>query len=239
MIPKIIHYCWFGQHELPPLAEACIESWKKYLPDYEIMRWDETNAPMNAFVKHHLEQENWAFVSDYVRLHVLHQFGGVYFDTDIEVIQSFDRLLSYPGFLAYEAEQRINNAVAGSEKGHPFFKDCADYMVKRFENELPYEISPVVATTVFNSAEYDVVIFEASYFYPYNPYDLKNKVKILMYDMIKEDTFAIHHWAKSWSHSGDVVTSVGGPASKPRVGLCIYVQKICTLPGKIIKRLLR
>jgi len=221
MIPKKIHYCWFGGSELPPLAKACIASWVKHLPDYELVRWDETNSPNNEFINYHLEKGNWAFVSDYVRLYALYQYGGLYFDTDVEVIKSFDLLLKNNGFVAYEEHERMTNGVAGGVKENIFFNDCMKYMIDRFENNEDYHISPTVTTTVLNSGKYDVTIFDAHYFYPYNPYDLSNEIKIFMYQMVKEDTYAIHHWAKSWSYEKSDDKYQG-------TGLCDLFNGLCS-----------
>jgi len=199
MIPKKIHYCWFGKGDISPMNLACIESWSKYLPEYEIVKWDENNCPQNDFVKYHLKEKNWAFVSDYVRLYALFENGGVYFDTDIEVIKPFDDLLQHNAFVAFESKGRINNAVSGSIKGHLFFKDCMEYMIGRFNEKQDYHISPVVTTSVLKSGGYDdVKVFDSTYFYPYNPYDDAKKIKIFMHFMVTDDTYAIHHWAKSW-----------------------------------------
>ena len=198
MIPKKIHYCWFGQGDLSPMNLACIDSWTKHLPEYELVKWDESNCPQNSFISHHLKEQNWAFVSDYVRLHALFEHGGLYFDTDIEVIKSFDDLLDDSAFVAFESDGRVNNAVSGSTKGHAFFKDCMNYMVKRFDDEQSYHISPDVTTNVMKTGDYDVTVFSSKYFYPYNPYDEANEIKIFMYRMVTSDTHAIHHWAKSW-----------------------------------------
>ena len=198
-IPKIIHYCWFGDKDLPPLNKACIETWKEHLPDYKLVLWNETNSPVNNFIKHHLTEKNWAFVSDYVRLYALYTEGGIYLDTDFEVIKPFDALLDTNGFLAYQDSLYVNNAIAGSSKGNIFFKDCMDYMIRRHENGDDFHISPIVTTNVLASNQYQLKIYESQYFYPYNPYDPDKKIKTMMYNMITTDTYAIHHWAKSWN----------------------------------------
>jgi len=219
MIPKVIHYCWFGGNEMPPLNQACLKTWK-ILEEYEIKRWDETNCPMNPFIQYHLEQKNWAFVSDYVRLYALYTEGGIYIDTDFEVLKTFDDLLQDSGFIAWESESHITNGIAGSVKEYKFFQDCMDYMLERFEKGLDYHISPVVTTNVFNTGEYDIKVYDKEYFYPYNPYDKSRAVKILMYSMINNNTYAIHHWAKSWEieeleHKG--------------TGICVFAKRILSL----------
>ena len=95
MIPKIIHYCWFGGNPLPELAQKCIASWKKYCPDYEIKEWNESNFDLNCcdYVREAYEAKKWAFVSDYARFWILYHEGGVYFDTDVEVLKPIDTIV--------------------------------------------------------------------------------------------------------------------------------------------------
>ena len=94
-IPKVIHYCWFGGHEKPKLINKCLETWKRYLKDYEIMEWNEENFNIDicSFTKEAYEDKKWAFVSDYCRLWVLYNYGGIYLDTDIEILKPLDDLL--------------------------------------------------------------------------------------------------------------------------------------------------
>lgn len=104
MIPKIIHYCWFGGSPLPPLAMKCIESWKKYLPDYEIKEWNETNFDVNIipYTKEAYSVKKYAFVSDYARFWILNKYGGIYFDTDVEVVSSMDDILNKGAYMGME-----------------------------------------------------------------------------------------------------------------------------------------
>ena len=106
MIPKVIHYCWFGRNPLPALALECIASWKKYFPDYEIKEWNEDNFDVNIipYTKEAYELGKYAFVSDYARFWILYQEGGVYFDTDVEVIRSMDDILSKGAFMGFERD---------------------------------------------------------------------------------------------------------------------------------------
>lgn len=129
MIPKIIHYCWIGGNPLPPLAEECIASWKKYMPDWEYMRWDESNfdiASAPLYVRQAYEARKYAFVSDYVRLWALEQYGGLYMDVDFEVFRSFDDLMDkYPAFAGYEGCKRkaVMMGVIASEAHGVWVKD--------------------------------------------------------------------------------------------------------------------
>lgn len=104
MIPKVIHYCWFGRGPLPELAEKCISSWKRYFPDYEIKEWNEDNfnVEMSSYTAEAYRLKQYAFVSDYARIWILYNYGGIYFDTDVEVIAPFDRVLSLGPFLGRE-----------------------------------------------------------------------------------------------------------------------------------------
>ncbi len=121
MIPKIIHYCWFGGNEKPKLAKKCIESWKKFCPDYEIVEWNEQNVDvnMNAYTKMCYENKKFAFLTDYVRLLVVEKHGGIYFDTDVELLCSFDDMLDNDAFFGFENPEYVNTGVGfGAEKGN-------------------------------------------------------------------------------------------------------------------------
>ena len=120
MIPKKIHYCWFGRNELPPLAKKCIASWKKYCPDYEIIEWNEDNfdVSLNAYTRYCYENKKWAFLSDFVRLQVIHDHGGIYFDTDVEVVSSFDSLLMYDAFYCFENDSYLATGLGFASVAH-------------------------------------------------------------------------------------------------------------------------
>lgn len=125
MIPKTIHYCWFGGNEKPKLAKKCIASWRRFCPEYEIIEWNEDNFDVNrtAYSRYCYHNKKWAYLSDYVRLVVISQYGGIYFDTDVEVRAPFDSLLDNSAFFAFESENTINTGLGfGAEKD--------DYMVK-------------------------------------------------------------------------------------------------------------
>ena len=109
MIPKKIHYCWFGRNPLPPLALKCIASWKEYCPDYEIKEWNEDNFDLNcnAYVREAYEARKWAFITDYVRLYALVNEGGIYMDTDVEVLKPLDDLLCYDAVSGFESQTQI------------------------------------------------------------------------------------------------------------------------------------
>ena len=106
MIPKIIHYCWFGGKPLPKLAQKCKASWEKFFPDYEIKEWNEQNFDVNQvmFTEEAYKLKNYAYVSDYVRFWVLYHYGGIYFDTDVEVIRPLDDIIAHGSFLGFECQ---------------------------------------------------------------------------------------------------------------------------------------
>lgn len=140
MIPKIIHYCWFGGNPLPEDAKKCIASWKKYLPEYEIKEWNESNFDVNCcpYVKGAYEAKKYAFVSDYARFYVLYHYGGVYFDTDVEVICNMDSIIEKGPFMGFEKSFATQNpdknfplgVAAGlgmaAEKQMPVLKELID-----------------------------------------------------------------------------------------------------------------
>ena len=134
MIPKKIHYCWFGGNPLNKLGIQCLESWKKHFPDYEIIRWDESNFDVNCcqYVREAYEAKKWAFVSDYARCKVVYEQGGVYFDTDVEAIASFDDIIEKGAFMGSESPMtsdtvKVNIGLGFAvEAGHPFYKELLE-----------------------------------------------------------------------------------------------------------------
>ena len=134
-IPKVIHYIWFGNNDLPEEAVACIESWKKFCPDYEIKRWGESNFDLssNNYVKQAYEAKKWAFVSDYARLWILVNEGGIYMDTDVEVLKSLDPFLTNRAFSGFESDSSVPTGIMACEKGFPLFRKLLnDYDVRSF-----------------------------------------------------------------------------------------------------------
>lgn len=129
-IPKIIHYCWFGGQPKPELAEKCIRSWKKFCPDFEIREWNEHNFDVTAapkYVQQAYALKRWAFVSDYVRLKALTELGGVYMDTDVEVVKPLEPYLVHTAFAGFEHPERVQTGLLACEKGFPLFLDFMAY----------------------------------------------------------------------------------------------------------------
>ena len=130
MIPKIIHYCWLGGKPKPELAQKCIRSWKKICPDYEIVEWNESRfdiAVAPLYVRQAYEAGRWAFVTDYVRLAALTQMGGVYIDTDVELIRPLDPYRKHQAFAGFETPQRIQTGLLACEPGFPLFMEFLHY----------------------------------------------------------------------------------------------------------------
>ena len=126
MIPKIIHYCWFGNAPKDKKVQRCIESWKKFLPDYEIKEWNNSNVDLDMmpFVRKAYECGKFAFASDVIRLWALYNYGGIYFDTDVEVVKSFDALLFSKGFIGFENDSFVNTGqCVAAEKGSRIIGD--------------------------------------------------------------------------------------------------------------------
>jgi len=207
MIPKIIHYCWFGGNPLPELAVRCIESWKKFCPDYEIKEWNENNYDIskNQYTYQAYKAKKWGFVPDYIRNDLIYTYGGFYFDTDVEIIKPLDSLLEYNGIMGFESKKVVNggNIVAGV-KGLEVFKELRDiYDGMSFYNSdgtLNLTPSPKFNTEILikhglnpnNTLQTvsNVTVFPTEYFCPK---DLKT-----MQLNITENSYTIHHYDGSW-----------------------------------------
>lgn len=199
MIPKIIHYCWFGPNSFSALNNKCIESWKKYYPDYEIMLWNESNTPIHhPYLKKALSEKKYAFAADFSRFYALNKYGGIYLDTDMECIKSLDEEMLRNDFIsAYEdlSGSNVSCGFIGSKKNSQI---CIE-MMKYYDSSVFYENVPLILTKILKNTDENITIYPNYFFYPYNPYDSEQLVKQLMYSQIKSDTYAIHHWEKSWN----------------------------------------
>jgi mannosyltransferase OCH1-like enzyme len=207
-IPKIIHYCWFGGKPLPELAVKCIASWKKYLPDYELKLWNETNFDINTvqFTAQAAKAKKWAFVADYLRAHVIFYYGGIYLDTDVELLKSYDDdMLQNKCFSGFENIEYVNpgNIFAG-EKGCSIAKELMDFYLSynfiKKNGELNLTPIPEIFTNILlkyglqqnnTYQELDVItVYPTEYFCPKN-----FQTGILT---ITDNTYSIHHYAGSW-----------------------------------------
>ena len=193
MIPKIIHYCWFGDGEKSELINICFKSWKQFLPEYEFVLWNESNFDinLNSFVSEAYNLKKWAFVTDYVRLHVLYNYGGIYLDTDIEITKSFNSFLCDEFFIGLETKGFISTAVIGASKGHKNIKMFLDYYTGRKFSQKP---NPQILTALL--IEKYSFSLEDDVFYL-----LEDKVKVYpsnFFCVAIPENYAIHHFEGSW-----------------------------------------
>lgn len=213
MIPKVIHYCWFGKKRKPKLVRDCIKSWKKYLPNYHIIEWNESNSDLShPFVKEVYKIKKWAFVSDFIRLKVLYENGGIYLDTDMKLIKPLDKLLKNECFFGAEDENYISCGIIGSNVSNEFINKCLEKYnsidLDKIEFHFGEISSPKIVTSVFK-LKYNysmsfravtcingIVIYPFQYFYPF-PFEKKLNINNYK-DYILAETYAVHLWNSSW-----------------------------------------
>ena len=206
MIPKIIHYCWFGGNPLPEDAARCIESWKKYCPGFEIRAWNESNFDVNCcrYVQEAYAAKKWAFVTDYVRLYALVNEGGIYMDTDVEVLRPLDRFLDHQAFSGFESSGNIQTGIMACEKGYAPFKELLDEYenrpFKKENGELNMTTNVVYITNLFSryGLKLDNTYQEVQGFalYPMDYFCAKSFHTGIVH--ATENTYTIHHFAGSW-----------------------------------------
>lgn len=155
MIPKVIHYCWFGKGKYGDKIEKCILSWKKYCPDYKIICWNEDNYDIhkNKFVEQAYEKKKWAFVSDYARVDIVYHYGGIYLDTDVELIKSLDEILDCEMYAGMESKDFLALGLGfGAVKGHPYLKEIMEYYETREfvhgNGKMDLKACPVIQTEI-------------------------------------------------------------------------------------------
>ena len=214
MIPKIIHYCWFGRNPLPDSAQKCIASWRKFMPDYEIKAWNEDNFDVNIipYTQQAYEAKKYAFVSDYARFWILYHEGGLYFDTDVEVVKSFDDILERGAFMGLEIDGTkkgtkvaINPGLGlGAEAGMPIYLEILNvfanldyYGIDGQRNN--YSMIPMV-TDMFlrnglgNNGQVQkldgITIYPQCYFNPYN--GVTGRLQLT------SETHSIHWYSATW-----------------------------------------
>jgi mannosyltransferase OCH1-like enzyme len=212
MIPKIIHYCWFGKQRKSALILSCIQSWKIFLSDYEIIEWHEGNTDLtHHFVSEAYKLKKWAFVSDFIRLDVLHRFGGIYLDTDMMLLKSLNELLINKCFFGSEEYNLISAGIIGCEKNDTFIKLCLEnYSEIKLNNSTNfYDLAiPILITRTYNKeyvetsfdsikkTEDGLTIYPMNYFYPFPNHKKKDILNFKAY--AQKETFAIHLWNASW-----------------------------------------
>lgn len=218
MIPKVVHYCWFGRNQLPKLALKCIESWKKYLPDYQIKEWNEDNFDVNMipYTRQAYAAKKYAFVSDYARFYILYQYGGLYFDTDVEVIEPIDDIIAKGPFMGCETDANLS-AEAGSNTiptvapglglccnaGHSLYKELLDLYNKLqfMDSDGNPNLKTIVEYTTGLLSQYGlkntndiqkcggIWIYPKEWFCPMSPAGDMN---------LTDNSRLIHHYAGSW-----------------------------------------
>lgn len=207
MIPKNIHYCWFGGNPLPKEYENYIESWKYFCPDYEIIRWDESNYDVikNKYMNEAYKAGKWCFVSDYARLDIIYEHGGIYLDTDVEIIKSFDDLLVNKAFMGFESKNKVASGLGfGAVKNHETIR-----LLRDFYNDLNF-INTDGSFNTTPSPDYQtrcllkiglkrnnkkqsfagITVYPIEYFAP--------KCFVTERLKITKNTYGIHHYSASW-----------------------------------------
>jgi len=233
MIPKIIHYCWFGKKSLPKSALKCIESWKFYFPDYEIKEWNEDNFDIYIipYTTEAYNAKKYAFVSDFARFWILHKEGGLYFDTDVEVVRDMSQIVSEGSFMGFELNpinslnrpMRVNPGLGlGVISGHHFYKEMIDLYssmhwvsYKEADRALPtvvdYTTSMLIERGLINTNNRQTIdgihIYLEDFFCPISIVDGKLR--------ITDNTFTIHWFDQSWQsplrkYGRKIILKIGG-----------------------------
>lgn len=235
MIPKKIHYCWFGRGEKPKLVKKCMDSWKKNLSGYEFIEWNEDNFDIesNTFVKEAYEHRNFAFVSDYVRAKALLAEGGIYLDTDVEVMKSFDGFLNHDFFAGFEEKEFVGTCVMGSCADHPLLKEyIRHYDESKYVNDdgtFYTDTNVLLLTRLFEQNGFvrdgkyqekdGIAVYPKAWF---SPYDYINSISY-----ITNDSHAIHHFARLWL------------PKKVRIKSAIKRAVVKVIGGENLKKLLK
>lgn len=207
LIPKKIHYCWFGRGEIPEQNKRWMESWKKYCPDYEIIRWDESNYDVtkNQYMYEAYQAKKWGFVPDYARMDIIYNNGGIYLDTDVELLKNLDELLYQKAFAGIDGTRNISWGLGfGACKGCGIIKDVKDFYIdKSFKNEdgsLKIVAAPILQKDFFtkrgyvNNGEYQVI--DEMTVYPEKI--LSAKCNFTGRICPTENSFSVHHYDGSW-----------------------------------------
>ncbi len=214
MIPKVIHYCWFGGNKKSSLIKKCIKSWHCVCPDYEIKEWNESNFDIDIcpYVREAYENKKWAYVSDYARFYILNKYGGIYLDTDVELLKPLDHLISKGAFAGFSSDTIVaTGLILACEKDNWLCNEVlATYINQHFVNDDPSKILAigrrVTSLLVKNGMKTDgtlqningITIYPKYYF---NPTDGDIRVKP------DERAYSIHHYAATWFPKGKRITN--------------------------------
>ncbi len=207
LIPKVIHYCWFGECQLPDNLQKCIDSWRTHCPDYEIVRWDESNYDIQkyTYTKQAYETKKWGFIPDIARLEILYKYGGFYLDTDVELLKSLDEMCYQPGFCAREEWGHVNfGGGSGCCKGLEIIGELLDFR-KDIPFVLPdgrlnleasgyFETRPLMdkGLAIENRTQRveGLTVYSSEFFHPYN--------YISGMENVTANTISIHYFSGSW-----------------------------------------
>jgi hypothetical protein len=217
VIPKILHYCWFGGGEIPPKHRVWMKSWKKYCPDWEIRRWDESNYDVyqNAYIGRAYRAGKWAFVSDFARLDVVERYGGVYLDTDVELVRPFTDFLYQEGFAGYESDGYVNTGLGFGARAHlpivqEFVEDYRGRVFEDFQIQHGYPnrrvlTSPVLQTAVLERHGLQPDAFRLAEVSGLTLYPVPVLDGMLMDGTRFENpnVYSLHHYAASWLDAAD------------------------------------
>lgn len=251
MIPKIIHYCWFGRNPKPKLAEKCIKSWKKFCPDFEIIEWNEDNFDIDSaplYIRQAYEAKRWAFVTDYVRLYAMTKYGGIYMDTDVEVIKTLDKFLVHEAFSGFEDETRIPTGIMACKKDFPLFKELLRfYDTASFYNEDGTENHTTNVTTITN-------ICLNKGFQPNNTFQVIDGFALYPHDVFcpidydsnklnkTKNTVTIHWFSGSWHSNEEKSQRVANRKrqikEKRKTKRINFIHNLTHIPNRILKFIL-
>lgn len=251
---KYIHYCWFGDKKLPRLARRCIKSWKKYLPDYEIVCWNEKNLNIHEcpFVEEAYKKKKWAFVADYARAKAIYEYGGIYLDTDMKIIKNVDFLLDKKDFIGVEDSGAVAVGVWGASKpGSKLSKELLDFYraQNHFNDKNLYSLAiPVLVTNVLNRYGFNrqdnsvqvlkdgTYVYPRDYFYPlsYNYHD----------NAFSDNTCMIHYYDASWASKEErrtiwLIRKIGPKGAKTILSTIAKVKAMLIYYAKVFWRTLQ
>jgi hypothetical protein len=232
VIPKTIHYCWFGGKPKGALINDCIASWRKFLPDYDIIEWNERNYSSGSyFYQYALSQRKFAFVSDYARFDVLSKQGGIYLDTDMLLTKSIDETLRHECFFGFEDDQHVSCGIIGAAPGHSFITAVKNKLDSVSSPDFfnSYTIVRIVNAVYREGCNSKILpyVYPIEYFYPY-PYRASGNP----ISFATTNTMAVHLWNASWFNDfkrSELLYTQG----KKWAARCLYLKSLLQQPGNI------
>lgn len=247
MIPKKIHYCWFGGNPLPKLAKKCIKSWKKHCKDFEIIHWSEETFDIQSaplYVRQAYEAKKWAFVTDYVRLYAMVNFGGIYMDTDVEVVKSLDEFLEHEAFSGFEDGVNIPTGIMACQKGFHLF----DQLLKYYDDasfinddgtiDLTTNVT-IITKMCLNHGLQQNNTFQIIEGFALYPKDYFCPIEYGTGELVAtKNTVTIHHFSGSWHSAEEKEAKKKQLAQIKRIKRINRMHKIKHLPNSIMMKIL-